>query len=112
MNLETGPCRTVVQTAELTQCFTDAGNRVEKDMQVVYAGILKALGPEDRDRLVASQGAWRTGRDFDCQSEYRLYGGGSGGPPAKAACRYFKTKDRTRDLTDTYGWVVSRQVTP
>lgn len=43
-------------------------------------------------------------RDLTCTAEYKLYGGGTGGPVTKMACLAAVTRERVATLRTAYGW--------
>jgi uncharacterized protein YecT (DUF1311 family) len=58
--------------------------------------------------LQVTQRLWVQFRDANCSAEYSLYGGGSAGPTARAACIEAVTRQRTAELKTMYGWVLDK----
>jgi uncharacterized protein YecT (DUF1311 family) len=54
--------------------------------------------------LLEAQRAWMKYRDLTCAAEYKLYGGGTGGPVTQMACLAAITQERSATLRTTYGW--------
>lgn len=62
------------------------------------------LSPEEQNDLLEAQRAWLKYRDLTCTAEYKLYGGGTGGPVTRLACLAAITQERVSTLKTTYGW--------
>ncbi len=108
MNQPDTPCFEARSGAELTACFAKAAQTADARLNDTYAAIVKALAPEDRDRLQAAERAWLAYRDRFCDGEYGLYGGGSGGPSAQQACLEALTRHHEAELKAGYGWRVEK----
>jgi uncharacterized protein YecT (DUF1311 family) len=108
MNSPEAPCRHVVVTAELTQCFDHAYKNVDRDLNKIFADIRAVLAPTERQNLEESERAWLKYRDATCVAERKLYDGGTGAFPAFAACLEEETRQHVSDLHATYGWRIEK----
>ncbi|GAA5004192.1 DUF1311 domain-containing protein [Pseudoluteimonas lycopersici] len=108
MNAPDGPCRGVVITSDLTECLDLAWKKSDAKLNDTYARVQRVLDPEEKRRLVQSQRFWIKYRDATCDAEYQLYGGGTGGPPARLACLEAETRAREASLQRSYGWRVEK----
>lgn len=80
----------------------------DENINQTYAKIRQVIEGADRDRLQRSERAWLAYRDTFCDGEYGLYGGGTGGPPARFACLEALTRHHEADLKIAYGWRVEK----
>lgn len=110
MNASDAPCKGVLVTSDLVECLETALQAADSKLNETYGRILSALALRKGDlkNLVEAERAWIHFRDLTCDAEYRLYGGGSGGAPAKVACLEAQTRDRNFDLLATYGWLLEK----
>ena len=108
MNQSDAPCRNTSPDAETTQCFQEAFQSADRRLAAKVEEIDRTLDTRQRADLQATQSAWLTYRDATCAAEFRLYGGGSGGPTARLACLEAQTRDRLSDLQTTYGWRIEK----
>jgi uncharacterized protein YecT (DUF1311 family) len=108
MNAENGPCRGVVVTSELTQCVYQAREKADAKLNETYGQVMRVLTPGERKDLVQAQRLWIKYRDATCYAEYKLFGGGTGGPPARMACLEAETRAREASLLRSYGWRVEK----
>ena len=97
-------CNRPSSTAEEADCFARASDAADKDLNNLYAHVRSALNPEERADLLEAQRAWLSYRDLTCTAEYKLYGGGTGGPVTRMACLAAITQERVSTLRTTYGW--------
>ena len=104
MNAAEAPCRNVVVTAEMAQCFDRARKDADQELNRAYVEIRAVLAPKDRQNLEDAERAWLKYRDATCAAERDLYAGGTGSFPAHLACLEEETRLRTSDLRATYGW--------
>jgi uncharacterized protein YecT (DUF1311 family) len=104
MNVPGVPCNQPSSTADEFECFAKAAEAADKNLNEVYARVRKVLTPEERNDLLEAQRAWLKYRDLACAAEYRLYGGGTGGPVTQKACLAALTRERIATLNATYGW--------
>jgi len=86
MNVKGVPCNKPSSNAEETQCFYVACRVADKDLNQFYGQAMKALDPEDQQRLRDAQRLWVQYRDATCTAEKALYGSGTGGPTTYNAC--------------------------
>jgi uncharacterized protein YecT (DUF1311 family) len=108
MNAPASACRNAVTTADMSRCFDQAFKAADRELNGVYAEVRAVLAEKDRQNLQDAQRAWLKYRDATCAAEYALYGGGTGGTPARLACLEAQTRQRTSDLRTTYGWKVEK----
>jgi uncharacterized protein YecT (DUF1311 family) len=73
-------------------------------LNALYAKIRVVLSPEELRDLLESQRAWLKYRNLTCNAEYKLYGGGTGGPVTQQACLAAITEERISTLKTTYEW--------
>lgn len=74
----------------------------------LYARIRTPLSAGDQKMLQTSQRLWIQFRDANCAAEYALYGGGSAGPMARAACVAADTRQRIAELHTMYDWILQK----
>ena len=108
MNASDDPCRGVVATSDLTQCFELALKKSDKKLGSAYVQIQRVLTPKERKDLVQAQRVWVQYRDATCTAVYDLYGGGTAGPPTRLACLEAETRARETSLQRSYGWLVQK----
>jgi uncharacterized protein YecT (DUF1311 family) len=104
MNVPGVPCNRPSSTAEEADCFARASDAADKELNGLYAQVRSVLNPEERNDLLEAQRAWLKYRDLTCTAEFRLYGGGTGGPVTQMACLAAITQERISTLRITYGW--------
>ena len=104
MNAPGVSCNRPSSTAEEAECFARASDAADKELNDVYAQVQSVLRPDERSDLVEAQRAWLKYRDLTCTAEYKLYGGGTGGPVTRMACLEAITRERVATLRTTYGW--------
>ena len=104
MNAPGIPCNRPSSTAEEAECFAKALNAADKELNAFYARVQSVLIPEERADLLETQRAWLKYRDLTCAAEYKLYGGGTGGPVTRLACLAAVTQERIATLQITYAW--------
>jgi uncharacterized protein YecT (DUF1311 family) len=107
MNSANAPCRNVVVTVAMENCFDKAYKVADGELNQRYSQISKVLQPDDLQRLKAAQRVWIQFRDATCTAESNLYNGGTASAPAYSACLEELTRLRTADLTTIYGWVIA-----
>lgn len=94
-------CADAGTNVEITTCFFDLAQKADLELKVVYEKALKsAEGYSSGDvfKLKAAHQKWEAYRDAQCDAEYSLYGGGSGGPAARAACLLRTTRQHIGEL--------------
>jgi len=104
MNAPGVSCNRPSSTVEEADCFARASDAADKELNGLYAQVRSVLGPEERSDLLEAQRAWLKYRDLTCTAEYKLYGGGTGGPVTRMTCLAAITQERTATLRTTYGW--------
>ena len=116
MNASDAPCRGIVVTAELGQCFAQAGKKADGELNEVYGKIIKYFDSEnrkeDRDALQKAEQLWIGYRDANCAAARGLYGQGTAGPVTYLACLEAETRHRIEDLRKGYGWLLEKSGHP
>jgi uncharacterized protein YecT (DUF1311 family) len=107
MNSASAPCRNVVVTVAMENCFDKAYKAADGGLNERYGQISKVLQPDDLQRLKVAQRLWIQFRDATCTAESSLYNGGTASAPAFSACLEELTRQRTADLKTIYGWVIA-----
>jgi uncharacterized protein YecT (DUF1311 family) len=108
MNAPRVPCNKPSSTVEEAGCFARASDAADKELNSLYAQVRSVLSPEERGDLLEAQRAWLKYRDLTCTAEYKLYGGGTGGPVTQMACLAAITEERIATLRTTYGWLLEK----
>jgi len=104
MNDANDPCAKVVSTAEMSGCFDKAHKAADSELNELYGRIQKVLHPNELASLVQAERLWLQYRDATCQAEYKLFEGGTAGPPTRLACLTAETRARQTSLSRSYGW--------
>jgi uncharacterized protein YecT (DUF1311 family) len=104
MNAPGAPCNRPSSTVEEANCFAKASDTADGELNSLYARVRSVLNAEERSDLLEAQRAWLKYRDLTCTAEYKLYGGGTGGPVTRMACLAAITQERVSTLRITYGW--------
>jgi uncharacterized protein YecT (DUF1311 family) len=107
MNSAGAPCRNILLTIAMENCFDKAHKAADGGLNQVYSQISKVLQPDDFERLKVAQRLWIQFRDATCTAESNLYKGGTASAPAYSACLEELTRERTADLKTIYGWVIA-----
>jgi uncharacterized protein YecT (DUF1311 family) len=101
MNEKNSPCANVVVTAELSTCLSNARDKADATLNLVYTNVRKRLDGGDAERLVKTQRLCIQYRDANCSAERGLYEGGTAKSPAYFACLEAMTRARTKELSVT-----------
>jgi uncharacterized protein YecT (DUF1311 family) len=104
MNAPGASCNQPSSTAEEAGCFAKASDTADKELNRLYEQVRTVLKSDERSDLIEAQRAWLKYRDLTCTAEYKLYGGGTGGPVTRMACLAAITRERIATLRITYGW--------
>jgi uncharacterized protein YecT (DUF1311 family) len=104
MNAPGVSCNQPSSTVEEAGCFARASDAADKELNSLYAQVRSVLSTEERSDLLEAQRAWLKYRELTCTAEYKLYGGGTGGPVTRMACLAAITEERVATLRTTYGW--------
>ena len=102
MNEKDSPCASVVITADLSNCLTEAKASAEAQLNWAYIMTSLKLGRDDAARLLAVQHLWAQYRDANCEAERAIYSGGSAAYPAYVACIEAMTRARVKEIQVTY----------
>jgi uncharacterized protein YecT (DUF1311 family) len=97
-------CASAASTAETFNCLDGAYKAANHSLNTLYVRIQKGLGPDELASLVSAERLWLQYRDATCEAEYKLYGGGTNGPPARTSCLLTETRARIASLSRSYGW--------
>jgi len=108
MNAPDGPCRDAVATSDLSSCMAKALKSAEAKLNTTYLRIETALTEEEMKSLAKAERLWVQYRDANCNAEYSLYDGGTGGPPTRLACIEAETKTREASLRRSFWWRVEK----
>jgi uncharacterized protein YecT (DUF1311 family) len=109
MSTDGGPCAKAASTAATAECFDKAFKAADRDLNNLYDRIQKVLEPNELKGLVQAERLWLKYRDATCEGEHELYGGGTGGPPARLACLEAETRSREASLMRSYGWRLEKR---
>jgi len=104
MNAPGSPCNRPSTTPEEYGCFAKASVTADRALNALYTKVRTVLSPEESRDLLEAQRAWIKYRDLTCNAEYKLYGGGTGGPVTQQACLLAITEERITTLKTTYEW--------
>lgn len=94
--------------AEETQCFIDASQNRDKELNDYYQQLIKVVESDDLDKLRSAQRSWLQFRDASCSAEKAMYEGGSAQSMVYYACLEAETRYRLADLKKTYGWRIEK----
>jgi uncharacterized protein YecT (DUF1311 family) len=108
MNAVDGPCRGVVVTSDLMHCLDLAWRKADTKLNETYGRVQGVLAPGEKESLSEAQRLWVKYRDAACDGEYKLFGGGTAGPPARLACLEAETRARESSLLRSYGWRIEK----
>jgi uncharacterized protein YecT (DUF1311 family) len=112
VNAPDSPCREAASTLETAKCFDQALQTADANLNKTYGRVQRVLDASERQQLLRAQRLWIRFRDATCDAEAGLYGGGSGGSPARLACREAQTRFREADLLKTYDWILQKREIP
>jgi uncharacterized protein YecT (DUF1311 family) len=108
MNATDAPCRGVVITSDAAACFSDALTLRNRELAELLHQVRPAIAGDELSLLNQAEAAWLEYRRLSCQAEYAMYGGGTGGSVTRLACMEALTRDRLRQLHDSYDWRVEK----
>jgi uncharacterized protein YecT (DUF1311 family) len=106
MNAKNAPCREAGTTAGAAACFSNALAARDSELAALLDQIKPAIAGDELRLLDRAQRAWIDYRGLSCEAEYAMYGGGTGGPVTRLACREALTRDRITQLHAAYDWRV------
>ena len=109
MNARDAACRATAAQAEISAaCLSRALALRDSELSTLLDRVRSTITGDELDLLDRAQSAWMEYRSLSCEAEYALYGGGSGGPAARLACREALTRDRIAQLHEAYDWRVEK----
>lgn len=108
MNAPGNSCLSAGPDSSITQCFVEASQAADKDLNSYYGKLRKHLDSDSWKDLQEAERLWMQFRDANCKAEYNLYEGGSAGPTVRAACLESETRQRTADLRTMYDWTLDK----
>ena len=88
-------------TYDESVCLRQIYKQVDADLNTAYQKamvVATQYGDKDVQNLKDSERKWISYRDSDCEAEYSFWGGGSGGPNARARCLITLTREHTAHL--------------
>ena len=88
-------------TYDQSVCLSGIYKQVDAELNGAYQKALAVAtqyGPGDVRNLRDSERKWIAWRDSDCAAEYGFWGGGSGGPNARALCLIVLTREHAAHL--------------
>jgi uncharacterized protein YecT (DUF1311 family) len=69
MNEKDSPCAAISQTAELTNCLSEARDKADAKLNSLYKEIRKRLEGDNAGDLIKTQRLWIQYRDANCSAE-------------------------------------------
>jgi uncharacterized protein YecT (DUF1311 family) len=95
-------CDSKGTTADVTECYAREYKKADAELNRVYTRALKDLDSADAAQLRKAQRAWISYRDGQCNAEYALWGGGTGGSAGHLHCLLKLTQQRIGYLEEFY----------
>ena len=95
-------CDDAKTTLQINECFAKELKKANAELDRVYRSTAKDLDPADAELLRKAQSAWVAYRDAQCEAEFALWDGGTGGPAARMACKLELTHQRIKEIQNTY----------
>ena len=92
-------------TYDVSVCLSTVNQKVDAEHDVIYQKALSAshrFGDKAVTYLVDAEKQWSTYKNAECEAEYALWDGGTGGPNARAVCIIRLTRLRTDELRRRY----------
>ena len=94
-------------TYDMNVCLSKIYQKADAELNMTYSAALKELGqnysgPKHVENLRAAEKTWIAYRDAECNAQYDLFEGGSGGPNEYLGCLIDMTKRRTAELKRVY----------
>ncbi len=109
VNDPVAPCRPAGTTYATVQCLDAALRLEDQALGALSTRIAAVLDGHEKARYNAAERDWGAYRVSFCDAEYRLYGGGTGGPPTRLACQWALARDHVTALHRSYDWVLSQR---
>jgi uncharacterized protein YecT (DUF1311 family) len=92
-------------TSDESVCLSRKYKKIEAELNESYLSALKSgahYGEPNIQNLKDAQRKWIAYRDAECDAEYNLWGGGSGGPNARTICLIKLMRERVTRLKAAY----------
>jgi uncharacterized protein YecT (DUF1311 family) len=95
-------CNAANTQMEINQCFGDAYQKADKDLNQLYSRITKNQDAAGLSRLQTVQRAWLKYRDAQCAAAAAIYRGGSIESSIRSECLMRITRTRIDELQHVY----------
>lgn len=95
-------CENKGTTADVTSCYGEEYKKADAELNRIYKSVLKDLNSADVPGLRKAQRAWVVYRDAQCNAEYALWGGGTGGSAGHLHCLLSLTQQRISYFKEFY----------
>jgi uncharacterized protein YecT (DUF1311 family) len=95
-------CNAANTQIEINQCYGDAYQKADKDLNRLYSRVTKKQNAAGLARLQLAQRAWLKYRDAHCAAAAAIYRGGSIQPSIRAGCLSRITRTRIDELQHVY----------
>ncbi len=96
--LSFSPCDKIEKSDALNLCLGKELYRVDRDLNLSYADLMRKLTPERKELFRKSEVAWIELRDKDCEFEASSAAGGDAYQPLYISCQIKLTKNRLQLL--------------
>jgi uncharacterized protein YecT (DUF1311 family) len=101
-------CEEALSNFAMIQCEQRELDRANKELLEELRHLKNRLQPDEQEALDRGQAAWVAYRDAHCDSIVETYAAGSGGPLAGVKCQADLTKDRIKQLRQSFADRLSR----
>ena len=112
MNAAGTPCEQPASTAEAEKCFMNAAKQAEENLNRTFSENERFFGSQhrshDEEALRRARRLWTRFREANCDAARGLYSNGTGASVNYWACMESQTRQRARDLTTGYGWLLEK----
>jgi len=96
------PCQEAAAPADRKQCFINAGEHADQELNATYKAIIAKLVEDDQASLRKAERLWIQYRDASCKAESDLYEHEADLQLVYAACIEAMTREHTRSLQTIY----------